>query len=92
MSYHTYTFMYQICLEFKPLTIYLLYFPFENNEAYTINSLACVRARVCAYVCVCVYVWVCVWCVWVCGVCVCVWCVWVCGVCVCVVCVGVWCV
>jgi len=77
MSYHTYTFMYQICLEFKSLTIYLLYFPFENNEAYTINSLVCVRACVCVRMCVCVCVCGCV-----CGVC-----EGVCGVCECV-CVG----
>jgi len=43
--------MYQICHEFKPLSISFLYFPFENNEAYNINSLACVRARVCVRVC-----------------------------------------
>ena len=91
--------MYPVCHQFKPLIISLLYFPFKNNEAYTINSLACVRAIVCAYVCVCVGVgvWcvacvdvracVCVWWVCVCGVCV--W-VWVrASMCVCVVCVFV---
>ena len=72
--------MYQICHESKPLTSSFLYFPFENNEAYNINSLACARVSVCACgVCVCVCVWV-----GVCGVCVCGGVGCVCGVCVCV--------
>ena len=49
MSYYIYIFMYQICHEFKPLIISFPYFSFENNEAYNIDSLACVSACVCVF-------------------------------------------
>jgi hypothetical protein len=41
--------MYQICHDIKPLItrISIIYFPFKNNEAYTIPLRACVRACVC---------------------------------------------